>query len=109
MRARPAAVAALALLLAPALAGARGFTAKLEAYDADGKRLNAGKLSTYVGRADRRGGPALWGWSPEGLLGTRPALSQRGDDTLLHWEKFGRLVLGLPWQRLPELSVITRA
>jgi hypothetical protein len=90
-------LAVAALLLWPAAAGARGFTAKLVAYDASGHLLDAAQLAAYAGRADRRGGPGLWGWSPEGLSAQRPALSQKGGDVLLHWDKTSRLILSLPW------------
>lgn len=91
-----AAAAALAVLAAPS-AAARGYSAKLVAYDAQGRLLNAAKLSAYIGRADGRGGSPLWGWSPEGLTGTRPVLEQKGDSVVLRWEGMRHLVLSLPW------------
>jgi transposase len=72
-------------------ANARATRVKLLVHDGFGiwcasRRLHAGRFV----------------WLPAGGAGGAPALE------LTH-AQFEALVLGLPWQRLPEMSVITRA
>ena len=96
MRSAATAAALLALAL-PAFPYSTSASAKLVAYDNQGRLLDAAKLAAYVGRADKRGGPAVWGWSPEGLHAQRPALMQKGDALTLSWDKAPLLILSLPW------------
>jgi hypothetical protein len=84
-------------LAGPAAAYTTGSSAKIVAYDSDGRLLDAAKFAAYIGRADKRGGPAVWGWSPEGTTGQRPALAQKGDSLMLFWERMPLVTLSLPW------------
>jgi hypothetical protein len=88
---------ALALFAAPAAAYTTTYSVKITAFDASGRALDAARLAAYIGRADKRGGPGLWGWSPDGLVGVRPVLSQKGESIVLTWDKIPRLILTLPW------------
>jgi len=88
---------ALAASLLAAATFARAGTATLLAYGDDGKALSAADLLAKISRADRRGRPALWGWSPDGVGSARPTISQRGDAVVLSWDGPRKLVLSLPW------------
>jgi hypothetical protein len=91
----------LLLTLSAAAGAVTTSSVQLAAFDASGRPLDLPALVEYIGRADKRGGPPLWVWSPDGATGRRPTLSQRGKDVVLSWPDLPHATLSLAWP-VPE-------